>query len=282
MKNQTPEYAPLEYNERRLQSFFSRAIYRMNLPKAYRPPSNVDRAAFADAMIGFYLEDCDDVRTEGSGDRAEAALARVAFTLQFLQGVSPVELTEEFNALEDREDNTKLPMEYALGVAGIGARYVRDTMPVLEEIGEPIEVYKEGNYEHFQELGDFVRRLYEDNRVSRGEASALMLLFRQAESSATLAAQKSAITTIEEHLRERLKRTIARQPHRGDELIDQTFVRGANFIKVVLKNSSTMLVDERIFNALAKIELMRDDSFNPATAYQSVLGHIGYTLNKVY
>lgn len=282
---------PMEYDTERLWQFNHRATYWKNLPKEYKPAYGVDQAAFADAMIGFYIDYLDETY-EDDPVSYRVGLARVAFALDFLQGMPPTELTQKFGELEPTEGNVKIAREYALGVAGIGGRHFREQVGVpaaakptaKADIKPEIrqETGNEQDYREFANLGSFIRQLYEEKRVSSSEAQALLLLFRQAQSNASREIKSRVIENIAQHLKARLQRCTALQPHKGEVVADETFMKGAIYIRNVVERPGAMLADNRVYVDLVKADMIVDDSLTPQTAYEKIRGHIGYVLDKIY
>ena len=286
MENDMETLQSLEYDEERLKQFIHRALYSTNLPPEYKPGRDINKAAFADALIGLFIEQAEN-KYENKPEALDAALAQVAFAISSLQGDTPDELNNQFQQLSDQGLSRKYPREYALDVAGAGARYFRDGLdrPFPLKKGPPRKIErieKVYDYEEFKHLGDFIRRLYEEERITSGEAQALLLLFRQAPSTAPKSTQVKIVLAAEARLKAQLRRTVALQSHVGEKLEDQTLAKGADFVKKILANPTLMLEDNRVLSSLARGEAMRDESLEPKEAYESVLGHIGYTLDKVY
>lgn len=269
---------PLVYDENRVNRFFARAIHATNYPRAYRPNRRtVDTNAFSDAVIGFFIDQ--SAATNGESSALHAAnLGRVVCAINFLQGESMESLKEsiEYDKLAD----SKGVLEFALGVAGEGARAARNLTfneepsrkeKIITTIRPPVDEYVDLEY--------FIRSLAERG-VSRGKASAMMLLFRQQQSSALIEMQREAIRNMCLDLRPRLKKAMIYQPHKGDELVDQTFADGAMYIKYVLDMPFSPTSLDSIVEMRAKTNNEDPDEREQNKNY--VLGHIGYVLNQLY
>ena len=286
---------PMEYDSDRLKQFYSRATFRTNLPKEYKADIDVNQAAFADAMIGFYMDHL-ELRYADDPKGYQVGLARVAFALDFLEGMNPTDLTNTFYELEATEDDIKIAREYALGVAGIGARHFRDQFgePVLKEEKppklvpeplpepEPIEPEVQRSHEEFTNLGNVIRDLYDQGRINSGEAQALLLLFREAQSNALRDTQAKVAERIAQHLKAHLNRATAMQPHKGESLIDQVYAKGARHIRMVISHPVAMVTDNRVYKELITTEMSIDHTLTPKMAYEKIRGHIGYVLDKIY
>lgn len=274
--NQNPEIlVPLQYDEKRLKKFLFRACY--NLPHAYKPPKDADGAAVADAIIGQYLE------SRHKPELYDVAMGRAEYTVKFLSRGNSGELMDEYARIGTREGKATHWQEYALDVAGLGARHFRDRLGQEAAPGEAIEQNETCNsYDTFVELGDFIRILYEEGRISNGHAQSLLLLFRQANSSAPIEMRINVIADAARTLKAELRSMIAKQPHRGDHLEDATLRNGAKHINTILENPLMMLRDDGVLIKLAKDERAHDRSLDLEKAYKSVLGYIGYTLNILY
>ncbi len=134
----TEHYTPLQYDEEPLKQFYRRATDSKNLPLRFRPEGEVNKSAFADAVIGLYLEKAETTLREEletsppkTHDRKrelyQQKLSRAAFAIDFLQGVPLEELRERE---DDRRAVTKEGvLNYALLVARNGAREIQ---PIVE------------------------------------------------------------------------------------------------------------------------------------------------------
>jgi hypothetical protein len=286
---------PIDYDAERLKQFYGRATFRTNLPREYKPDTDVNQAAFADAMIGLYVNHL-EVRYADDPKAYQVGLARVAFALNFLEGMKPADLTVAFDELGVTEDDIKIPREYALGVAGIGARHFRNQFgepapneekpvkPAPEPLPESeiMEPEVQRSHEEFINLGNVIRDLYDQERINSGEAQALLLLFREAQSSALRETQAKVAERIAQHLKARLTRATATQPHKGESLADQVYAKGISHLRMIVNHPVAMVTDNRVYKELITTEMSADRTLTPKTAYEKIRGHIGYVLDKIY
>jgi len=278
METMANEYMPLQYDEERLNYFYTRAVASRNLSRTHAPKRDeVDLSMFADAIIGFYV----DERAENHESDVELSecMARVAFVLDFLQGVPLDELNQRVQA---NPMASKMGVrEYALGVAGEGARHFRTKLTLEEEaiIAQNRRTMEYSSVDEFVDLDDTIKRLFHDDHISSGMAQSLLLLFGQGKSNAPKDLQVRLIKDIKVDLERRLAIMTEMLPHDGDELVDKTFVKGWGYVKEVLR---TTLTDVTL---RALITREAGDDGDPARYQQyrsQVLGHMGYVLDRVY
>lgn len=280
METRANRYEPLEYDGNRLKAFYRRATSKSNLSRQYSPDRDeVNLSAFADAMIGFYLDEPVEVRGHIEGNLA-ARLSQVAFAIDYLKGVPYEELDQRIhdNPIAER----KGVRDYALGVAGGGARYFRTKVKFEERSG--VDISRQFELRHvsvdeFIDLDDTIKRLFHDNCISPGMAQSLLLLFHCRESDAPDELQLRMTRDITQDLERRLRVMTEVLPHKGDGLADLTFAKGAKYIEAALQTtlSSTTLRD------LTALEAGEDK--DPVRYYhhrEQVFGHIGYVLDRVY
>jgi hypothetical protein len=204
----------------------------------------------------------------------------VAFAIDYLKGVSYEELDRRI--YDDSIAKRKGVQNYALGVAGGGGYYFRTKMEIEETSGVNIGQQFESRYvsvDEFVDLDDTIKRLFHDDCVSSGMAQSLLLLFHCHESSAPDELQMRLTKDITQDLENRLRMMMVSLPHKGDELVDLTFAKGAKYVDAALQ---TTLSDTTLHD-LTMLEAGKDK--DPARYYhhrERVFGHIGYVLDKVY
>lgn len=291
MENDAVMYQALEYDEERVKQLYYKTAYGKVLPKSYRPKGRVDRAAFADAMVGLYIESLE--RVDGDDHEAyQLGLARAAFTIDFLQGASPGDLRESLKSFAP-EAAFADSREYALGIVATAAEYLRESgimeasatgqqAPKQLTGSVTIEQSEVVDIRTFENLSHLIDGLRGDGLMSDGEAQVLLLILRQARSPLALERQVKIIDRMLPYLQGRLRRTVATQPHKGDDLEDKVFAKGVGFMRTIFENSPAMLTDNRILISFAQTELMKNDTFGAKDASRSVMGYIGYTLDKMY
>lgn len=281
METRANRYEPLEYDEDRLKAFYRRATSKSNLSKQYSPDDReeVNLSAFADAMIGFYLDEPVEVQGHVEGNLA-TRLSQVAFTIDYLKGVPYEELDRRIH--DNPVAARKGVREYALGVAGGGGRYFRTKLESEGRSGVSITQQFESRFvsvDEFVDLDDTIKRLFHDDYISPGKAQSLLLLFHCRKSSASEGLKLRMIRDITQDLERRLRMMVEVLPHKGDGLADLTFAKGAKYIEAALQ---TTLSDTKL-HKLTKLEAGEDK--DPARYYhhrEQVFGHIGYVLDRVY
>lgn len=275
MNISSAELGTISYDEDRAEQFYSRATHTTNLPKKFRPDRDiVDVDAFSDAIIGFYIDNSLRSNSERSV-RHKANLGRAAFAVEFLQGVPYEHLAQSIE--NDYQAKKKGVLEFALGVAGQGGRAVRSLVRDDESSRHKVEIIHP-SVDEFIDLEDFIKSLAE-SRVSPGKAQAMLLLFRQQRSSASIEVQRQAISNICLDMKLRIKTAIMHQPHSGDELADGTFAEGASYIKRILDSPFSPIPLKTIMEMRAAESADPDDQEAHA---KEVFGRIGYVLNKLY
>jgi hypothetical protein len=293
MEQHVSAYEPPQYDSERLKQFYYKTAYGKVLPKSYRPKGRVNRAAFADAMIGVYVESLEIIRDDDPMAYA-TGMARAAFTLDFLAGTSPEALQPAIDELKSKGEVIDDPREYAIGIVGRVAEYLKDSGLMESEeqptelTHEPIEVREEtapqetNELHQYADVAQLIRGLHEQHRLRDGEAQTLLLLLRQARSPLGVERQVKLVDGVLPYIKGRLRRTTAMQPHKGDRLEDVRFSRGAEYMETILKSPTAMLTDDRVLIAFAQTELIRDDTLTAKDACKNVLGHIGYVIDKMY
>jgi hypothetical protein len=302
MSEPQPKDDPFGYDEERVKKFNHRANYYTNFPKSYAPAGDEEtQAYFANTIVGFYLDSIDDPEraiqlTNKEEKQHQAALALAELALGFLEGIPYDKLTAQYGDIPVVKKTGTL--QASLSVATIGAQTAWDIIDP-----ERTSIVKRNNksdvvknevirpaVDTFKDVDNLILDLFETKRLpNEWTAGALLFLFELRTSSAPIENKKKAHARIRDILKQRLREVSMMQPRNGEQFADQTFEKGAEFLKVVLNSPYDPSQETSPIELLAETEAKalppRSTEINPAKLAQAradVLGHIGYVLTKLY
>ncbi|MGK2896614.1 MAG: hypothetical protein ACSLEY_03380 [Candidatus Saccharimonadales bacterium] len=273
MNSQRIYYQPLEYIEERVDELIESVMRPQYLPQKIR--SNLkseDRTLFIDMLLGWSLDRAANDYNENSR-KYTRAMSQVALTLEYLGGATKDQCIEFAHSHGLRLTNEMLPVT----AVHHGAHAVRDYFANNEAFpartGRDRHEFFDASTEGFGNIGEVVRRLYEEDRIQSGEAQAILLLLGQAKSSAPVPVQQHVLRHYRPFLRGLLSRTIVRQPHVRDAIADRTFEEGIKYLKYILDYGKT----DSIRQLATQSELSDIEE-----AHYHITSHIGYVIDKMY
>ncbi len=269
-------FKPLEYDKERVDLFYKRVTRQGNLPYLLKPPKDANLSAFCDAILGAYEEDTATKHTKGS-ERYDAYLSRLALTISYLQGMPLGELNEA--AADIKYSGRQKGEKIALDVGSVGGRFYSSEAAEKREDSENL-AYLFESIEEFTDLGDLIRRLYEEKRVTAGEASALLLFIAREDSRADPQVKYTAAINIAAQIRVRLRTAMGMQLRDGESLINQTFERGARHLQEIINDPVNRLNQIAIHSSAHSPAIPQNEESQ--RLQREIDGHVGYVLDKLY
>lgn len=304
MREQTEAYAPLEYDESRLKQFYTRATNSRNLPRRHKPENPDDAALFVDAVIGLYLEKSETTleyaletsperNHETKHEQHQRDLARVAFAIDFLQGVP----FEELRARPDNDPRVQGEgvLEYAKAVARGGARQVMRVLEVSDD-QQPHIVKTEGPSVEksamaksleilpaYEDLEDRIKGLYEKRRMRSAQAQALLALFNLQTPKVEPEVWGKALYRSRQELYRKLQMVKMNDKLYVDgKFMDCRVEIGVQYIQRITGNPfrrmSGFTLEGLIDTVLISVDELDDRNY----AKRHVHSHIAYALEKLY
>jgi hypothetical protein len=294
MSERVPTPEPLEYDPKRLSSFLRRALSKGNLPSEYKPHPGVNREAFADAIIGSYLDGFEDAlrSAEQEGDvevideteqEYDQGLTRADFAIRFLQGVqAPYLRTCEKNNEVLKKEGYR---DYALTVAGKGAKNFRLSKEQLTQNLSTVSREQKNGFTvliDYADLDDFIRKLYQQKRMSYSLAQSLLFYFGLRDSDKSDEAKDAGRTFARVELYYKLKQsTMSQKLFSENGYKDPRIDLGAKFIK---KNIGNPMRHEpgQPLDAIITQEMFYSGSDDRQAASEHVMSHIGFVLDTLF
>ncbi|HCR55661.1 TPA: hypothetical protein DIV49_01695 [Candidatus Saccharibacteria bacterium] len=197
---------PVDYEPLRLYTFVSRAWHGRNIAEL-KPPREVNRAAFADAILGRFFDDSENF----AGIDKNLRLQQGEYAIDYLSGKPFDELQQDLDELKLRDTDV---IEYALQVAGLGARSFRDEDKADESPTAHDGVIRPKAFaeqkrildEMPQSLREAITWLFESGYITKSShAQCLLLLFEQSETNVDEEIKRSAKHWAARYVQDMLK-----------------------------------------------------------------------------
>lgn len=261
------------YDDERADGFYRSSMAKF--PESARPPEDADRDAVIDAILAQYLES----RMAQPRSNKQRTMAQVAFVQDYLAGTPDSVLLEEYSR-ELKMSYTQLwPKAREVGAGGVKA--VSEL--IIESVRSPETTSVEDFAEfarQYEDLGDFIRRLYHRHSVSGRDAQAMILLFELEPSPASDEAVAFATRHVAQRIALRLITAEKRIPtNKRQESFFEEYLQGVRMLRDITGDERTGAGRQSITALIERVKLQVDDE---ALAAQYMYRRVGYALDILF
>ncbi|MDB5165190.1 MAG: hypothetical protein JWM00_80 [Candidatus Saccharibacteria bacterium] len=270
------------YDLERARLFKTRAFHRKNLPHQYRPEEPFDLGEFAETLIHEFVEGStpENPDDEKQKTKYNDALAQAAFARLFLEGETDEKL-QQITAF-----NTKARKlggrAYALDVARIGARFLTEKLNATAEVVPIDQISEVEILEDYRDLDDVVKRFHEEQRMDRGTAQALLVLFELNTSHYPIEKVSAALTRVREDLFRRINLLAMQREGVIESAESKRLDEGLYYMRSLVGSPRAGQPGRRLKIIVGEKHMKNEKDHDAGVVRNHVFSYLGNALEELY